>query len=71
MTRPLLHPWVDQAGAVNFTSLRNWSPSQSALLAVVAEALSELQGSQPPSSQRPTPPPPRREGATIFHARDL
>ena len=71
VTRPLLHPWVDQAGAVTFSSLLNWSPSQSALLAVVAEALSELQGSQPPSSHCPAPPPPRHDGAANFHARDL
>lgn len=63
VTRPLQHPWVDQAGGVTFPSLLSWLPAQSTLLAVVAEALSELQPFQQPTAQRLSPPVPQSNGA--------
>mmetsp|Transcript_17776 Transcript_17776/g.53527 ORF Transcript_17776/g.53527 Transcript_17776/m.53527 type:complete len:343 (+) Transcript_17776:205-1233(+) len=62
VTRPLQHPWVDQAGGVTFPSLLSWLPAQSTLLAVVAEALSELQPFQQPTAQRLSPPVPQSNG---------
>jgi hypothetical protein len=51
VTHPIRHPWVDAAGRLSFPSLLHWAPSQSSLVAVVAEALSELSGLQHAGSQ--------------------
>lgn len=55
VTHPLRHPWVDAAGRLSFPSLLHWVPSQSSLVAVVAEALSELTGLQHAGPQSPQP----------------
>jgi ESCRT-I complex subunit VPS37 len=46
---------VDAAGRLSFPSLLHWAPSQSSLVAVVAEALSELSGLQHAGAQSPQP----------------
>ena len=55
VTHPIRHPWVDAAGRLSFPSLLHWVPSQSSLVAVVAEALSELSGLQHAGAQSPQP----------------
>ena len=55
VTHPIRHPWVDTAGRLSFPSLLHWVPSQSSLVAVVAEALSELSGLQHAGPQSPQP----------------
>lgn len=56
VTRPLSHPWIDEAGSLTFPSLLYWSAGQSTLVAVVVEAVAELQ------SWTPSPQPDQSTG---------
>ena len=46
---------MDAAGRLSFPSLLHWAPSQSSLVVVVAEALSELSGLQHAGAQSAQP----------------
>lgn len=65
VTRPFVHPWIDEAGNLKFPSLLYWTAGQSTLVAVVVEAVVELQSWTPYRQSNDTNDVPRSNSTTV------